>query len=472
DHDCAVAAHCAALDLEHLGRQRPLTQEERRRRDTSWAEATRRWAALDEMPQIWGRLRDRVAEIDDPRLTVNTVDDIRDNLPIRLVTIHAELALLLGQRDVGDAERQRKLIDQLVAAARPDTARVDAALRAVVAPVLRRIETTCEAARSASARDPADGCATGARALEQLRPAVRTVSAVLTPTHPTARAARDQLADTLNLCAVRQANATKITYNGAQIGFTAVLDLLKEAEKFACLAATTKLISENTGDIRQLHAQALQHGQGAAPRSTSPTTGPAPGPRTGSEIFAELRRSKRGPWSYIDRLCQEGYPNLAHDALALWGYFLARDPVVTKQINTLLAKPAPFVARMKRPPKRAMVLGCGVGIRSYRGEGTVGGGNVMAIQYLVLFFIPLIPIAAYLVSGDPPRTFDFVGKVPLGMGPRYWRKLLTAVSVITLAVLMFGGGGVALFWVMVLRIGIQVCKTTALRLNIRRSMAR
>jgi hypothetical protein len=475
DHDRAVAAHCTALDLEDTGRQRALTPEERRRRDSCWSEATRRWAALDDMPQIWERLHHRVTEIDDPRLPADTVDDILDGLPIRLATIHAELALELGQHDTVDAQRQRKLIDQLVAAARLDTARVDAALRAAVAPALARIDTICETTRKAATREPAAGCAAGTRALGQLRPLVETVGIVLTSTNPTVRDARDHVASTLNNCAVAQGDITINANSLSPAALLPVLELVKEAAKFACHAPTADQIRDNIGNYTRSYEFRVSQAQspGAVPPRAPSTPALPSGPRTGREIFAQLRSSKRGPWSYIDQLCREGRPNLAQDALALWGNYLARDPAAAKQINTLLAKPAPFVARMQRPPSRAMVWGCGIGSRSYQGEGTVGEGQAMAIQYLALFFIPLVHLGAYLITGNPPHAVRFVGKVPLGMDLRLRRKMLTLVIVITLTVIMFGGAFlVALLWILALRIGIYVCKTAVLWHNIRQSMTR
>ncbi|MGH3795775.1 MAG: hypothetical protein ACRDSP_12900 [Pseudonocardiaceae bacterium] len=478
-HDRAVAAHCAALDLEHAGRQRPLSAEERTRRDGCWAEAARRWATLADTPQIWDRLRVRVAEIDDPRLTADMVDDVREDLLIRLVTMHAELALDLAPHDEAEAQRQRGLIDRFIREAAQDTDRVDAALRAVLAPALRRIETTCRKARSAAGDEPADGCATGTRALDQLRPALGVVGAVLGPSHPTVRAARDQMAFTLNRCAIQQSNLMKSTDAGADVGFATVLSLLQEAKRFACLATTTNLITKNIDIVNQLHLLAAGRSRSSAPsvppRSPSPrSAAPVPpplDPRTGQAIFAELRERRRGPWAYVDQLCREGRPNLAHDALALWSTWLAKDRATTNEIDTLLAKPAPFVARMKRIPARATVLGCGVGIRHHR---RVQDGEDMMVQYLVVFFIPLIPLAAYLVRRAHPATFDIVGKVPLGMGPRLWRKLLTLAGMVTLAVVMFDGYAVifALLCMLVLRMGIHVCKVTALRTEIRQSMAR
>ncbi|MGH4023070.1 MAG: hypothetical protein ACRDRV_00625 [Pseudonocardiaceae bacterium] len=484
EHDRAVAAHCTALDFEHLSRQRPLTGEERARRDAGWAVAARRWAALDELPDLWVRLRERVGEIDDRRLTVEAVDDILDEVPMGFVAIHAQLALDLTQRDASEAARHRTLIDEFVQAAGLDAARVDATLRAVVAPALRRIETTCQKARAAAEQDRPNGCAPGTRALAQLRAALETVGAVLTPSHPTIRAARDEVASTLNVCAVYQSNITELTDRNATASFAAVLDLLKQAQQLACLATTTNQINNNIELVEELQDSVQRQGapsRSAPPRSapsrstpqrtTPPISATTADPRMGREIFAELRKNTRGPWPYIDRLCREGRPDRAHDALALWAYYLAKDPAVTRQAATLLAKPAPFVARMKRIPRRAMLLGCGIDLRSSRSINTT---EFTVVQYLTLFLIPLIPIAAYVATHYPPRRADYLGKAPLGMGLRYWRKLLTVTGVLALIVLMFDGSAIffALVYLLALRIGIQVYKCMRLYQDIKESMAR
>lgn len=474
EHDRAVAAHCTALDLEHLGRRRALTAAERNLRDDSWAQAIPSWAALIEEPRMWDRLHARIVAIDDPRLTTATLDDLLDDLPVRLLTIHAQLALDTALRNLQDAGRQRRLMDRFISEARLDTDAVDTALRDVVAPTVRRIEAGCEATRSAAVEDPATACTVGARMFTELQPALRAIDVILTATHPTARAVRDQVAGALNVCAVQHSNAAG-TDRRALAGLEAAVRLLMEAQQLANLVTTKNLINDNLHGIRE-QVRALtpvsRFQRDASPQSTPPRAWPAAGGqveddvRTGQEIVAGLRRMGRGPWSYVDQLCREGRPDLAHDALALWANFMAKNTEITRQVVTLLAKPAPFVATMKRRPKRSMVLGCGI---DFRGRHHLSADEFVVRQYLILFLVPLIPIAAYLIkakAGDVPR---FAGKVPLGMPLRYWRKFLTALFVIMLVILAYDGSAVfsALGIAVALRIGFQIYKALTLREKIR-----
>ncbi|MGH8917548.1 MAG: hypothetical protein ACRD0H_04280, partial [Actinomycetes bacterium] len=317
-HDRAVAAHCMALDLEHLGRQRPLTSVERQRRDASWSQATTSWAALIEDPRMWDRLHARIAEIDDPRLTSVTLDDLLDDLPVRLLTIHAQLTLDIAQHDPQDAGRQRRLMDEFISKAHLDTDVVDDVLRDIVAPVVRRIETSCATTRSAAVDDPATACAAGTRTLTELQPVLTAVDAILTVTHPTARAVRDQVAGALNVCAVQHSNAAG-TDHTALAGLEAAVHLLGEGRRLADLATTKNLINNNLRGIEDQIVNltpAPRSRHGSTPRYSTPrysTRGysspstqfgmPQQDPRTGQEIVAELRRIKRGPWSYVDQLC-------------------------------------------------------------------------------------------------------------------------------------------------------------------------
>ncbi|MGH3941987.1 MAG: hypothetical protein ACRDTG_25875 [Pseudonocardiaceae bacterium] len=478
EHDRAVAEHCTALDLEHLGRRRTLTASERRLRDESWAQAITSWAALIDEPRLWERLHARIVAIDDPRLTSAILDDLLDDLPVRLLTIHAQLALDMGLRNLSDAGRQRQLMDRFISEAHLDTDVVDDVLRDVVAPTVRRIEAGCETTRSAAVDDPATACAVGDRTLTELQPALTAIDVILTAPHPTARAVRDQVAGALNVCAVQHSNAAG-TDHRALAGLEAAVRLLTQAQRLANLVTTKNLINDNLHGIRE-QVRALtpvsrfqRDTVPSRPPKSTPTRPwtpashlPQQDPRTGQEIVTFLRQGRRGPWSYVDQLCREGRPDLAHDALALWANFMANDTEITRQVVTLLAKPAPFVATMKRRPKRAMVLGCGI---DFRGRHHLNAEEFVARQYLFLFLVPLIPIAAYLIkakAGDVPR---FAGKVPLGMPLRYWRKFLTAVFVITLTILMYDGSAVVstLGIAVGLRIGFQVYKFLTLREKIR-----
>jgi hypothetical protein len=68
-HNLAVLCHMAALDLEYQADQGRLADEDTRNRQTYWCLAYKRWKDLLSEEWFWGRLRARIRQLDDPRLT-------------------------------------------------------------------------------------------------------------------------------------------------------------------------------------------------------------------------------------------------------------------------------------------------------------------------------------------------------------------------------------------------------------------
>lgn len=71
-HDAAVRAHAQALDGAVT--DSPL-----------WTEAAEHWSAVLRRGAFWGHIRHRINALDDPRLTDDAIDTLRDELPRTLV---------------------------------------------------------------------------------------------------------------------------------------------------------------------------------------------------------------------------------------------------------------------------------------------------------------------------------------------------------------------------------------------------
>lgn len=204
NHDRAVEAHRTALDLE-LDGGTPAA------RDDAWRRALTMWAALLDEPAMWDRLEARVADIDDPQLTLDDIDVLRDCLPDLLLDINAQLAA-----DGHDPARQRALMGEFAMQARLGPERVEAALERTVAGVVGRVGRDCDAALE-EIQAGGSGLAALSRLDASVKPELATIRNVLGEQHPATVRTLDHAAETYRLCAVRHYNASDGTSGAGAI---------------------------------------------------------------------------------------------------------------------------------------------------------------------------------------------------------------------------------------------------------------
>lgn len=195
NHDRAVEAHRTALELELDGDDPGL-------RDDAWRRAMSLWAPLMNEQAMWNRLRSRVVDIDDPRLTLDDVDVLRETLPDLILDINARLAA-----DGHAPERQRALMGEFAARAGLGRDRVDAALERSVAGTVARVGRACDAAQVETAADGEAGLAVLSRLDASVKPDIDVLQQVLGARHAATVRTRDHAAETYRLCAVRHYNA-------------------------------------------------------------------------------------------------------------------------------------------------------------------------------------------------------------------------------------------------------------------------
>ena len=118
-----------------------------RRRGEQWEHALDRWKRLAAEERFWSRVQERVVELDDPRVTSETVSRLRTELPLALLAINADLAVRAAERsEVAETDRQ------LVLMRRWDAALVERAiLRALESPA--HDSSVCATRRGALAND-------------------------------------------------------------------------------------------------------------------------------------------------------------------------------------------------------------------------------------------------------------------------------------------------------------------------------
>lgn len=373
-HDDAVRRHCRVLEGQSLtapGRPEmpndPLGQQ--------WLVAVHAWARLLSGEEIWERARQRVNEIDDPRLTTGTVRRLRDRLPRHIVDVHLALAVKAAEEFGGEAaDRHLWVLDE----SSFDDDLIDAALRDVVRPAEDRVRAACEAADRVAETAPRDAVEAGHMLLEQTAAPLRSIAGMLGVDDPVTAAAHDEVARSANLCAVAYDNETETC--GPALG------LLPAARELARERTTIELIDRNMAII-------------------------------GRERVV----------SKVADLCKAGRVNTAADRLRTWRRH-TDDERLRDQIDAVLADP-----KVLRSPPYVPTTGSWFGWGAYLWgrRATSEPGKYVATHCFTAFFIPVMPMAAYLRD-----EMYFYGKVPLSMPARWWR-LVVLVLVVAVATQAF-----------------------------------
>jgi hypothetical protein len=119
DHDAAVRAHSAALDLEVKGED--LTDDELDELDRLWPEAGRLWGQLLRRAVFWDHVRSRIAALDERQLDESVIDALRDKVPLILIKPLIELAAASSDEQGWLADQARswtvvpsRVIDELL----------------------------------------------------------------------------------------------------------------------------------------------------------------------------------------------------------------------------------------------------------------------------------------------------------------------------------------------------------------------
>ena len=235
-HNLAVLTHAAALDLEALAASRPLDDQERTQRDLFWSWALTAWRELVDDEALWDRLRLRVRDLHDPRLTAGLLRRWRQALPTALLGINAQLAVRAAEAgQVDEARRQVDLISAVVAApplvAAPPSgdrpvrsaveialsanqeaawpAAAEEALRRAVEPVRARLKILCDTADTEANGNALGADAIAERLIDQAVPLLQVLDAVLPVGNPLRDGAHDEVALSLLGVTIAFGNASE-----------------------------------------------------------------------------------------------------------------------------------------------------------------------------------------------------------------------------------------------------------------------
>jgi hypothetical protein len=124
----------------------------------------------------------------------------------------------------------------------------------------------------------------------------------------------------------------------------------------------------------------------------------------------------------VRRAVERGNPHAIHRVL-WWGRLLGRLKAHRKTVDTLLAHRRLFLAPLRRMPVLSTVNG--IGAKLYGSSDEDGDRTYVKTHFLVFAFVPLFPLAQYLVR-DADRGWYFLGKVPMSAPVRFWNRLVVA----------------------------------------------
>ncbi|TDV35438.1 septum formation family protein [Actinophytocola oryzae] len=186
DHDAAVRAHCAVLDLE----ADPPLDDQLDDIERLWRESGRLWEQVLRRDGFWGHVRHRIAALDERQLDESVIDVLREQVP---VTLLRPLVVLATRADEGD---EGWLADE--ARRWPLPARiVDDELEGAVKPLYEEVESATTTARDHCLSDRPSRA--GEIILEEVVPRLERLTALVPPArHRRTGTARDGAAIVLN----------------------------------------------------------------------------------------------------------------------------------------------------------------------------------------------------------------------------------------------------------------------------------
>lgn len=234
-HDLAVLAHAVVL-------------EDAAASNSLWQVALSAWGKLLARERFWQAARARAELIGDPRLTGQTVDTVRADLPRKLLepTARAIGRLVRSQRD----DEATACLQAVASSGLPsdEVARARTLATATLRTELATAEAELADARSAFDRDTnASALRTAADRVADRATAVLGRLARLDPQSPEARIRADELAEALRLASIRLHNDADDTTGAANL-----------AQRAVSIAVSESVRGRLTTDVRMLWRLAAQ----------------------------------------------------------------------------------------------------------------------------------------------------------------------------------------------------------------------
>jgi len=257
-HNLAVVQHARALDLEAKAEKAALSPAEQQQATELWASAVAYWKTVAKAEELWARIEARVAQLDDPRVTRRSVQEMRHTLGTGLALVSATLAIRDAEAGSRSVERQRRVLDGWMrdAADGPglERAAVNEAIRRAIAPIQVRVSSLCASAKKAAEADPVHADRTARDLLAAAQPFIAVAQAGLPEDAPQRMALCDDVVGAVLSCQVDFANKTEDWRTSGEI--------LREADRISVPGDMQTRLREN---IRIVEKNASTGAQWCAP---------------------------------------------------------------------------------------------------------------------------------------------------------------------------------------------------------------
>lgn len=236
-HNNAVLYHTRALDLELLGKSGLLSNEQLMERDVCWVEALLRWRALINYEYFWDRLKSRVHDYGDPRLTSDIIQRLREYLPTALLIINARLAASATESGcLQDAERHLLIIRESGFVEKASFK----AIKCAVEPYVSRIRILSKTTEEELSSKPLEALTTIRTYFDNVRPLLNVVECLLEKNDSVYEGIHDEIVKCAMGAIFANANTVK--------DWKACLELIEEISVYGVSSAT----KDRLGELKQI----------------------------------------------------------------------------------------------------------------------------------------------------------------------------------------------------------------------------
>lgn len=251
-HNVAVYNHFYAIDCEWQFIENDMSEadspDDHAKMCKYWDAALERWEDLADDEDFWDVVKERVAVINDKRLTTGFIRRMRDEFPVAFDRINGDLAVEYAKLPDKHAETERHL--RYMNESHQGLDDVDATLDAIFDPIEREVDLlTRESIRVRNATP--HSALSAARTLLQNTEGIRKMAdEMLGKDHPKRRKIFDKIASECNFCQVAYGTKTKQWEECLKI-IKEVIPLACDEELIGVLNDNLKIVTQNFEDYKR-----------------------------------------------------------------------------------------------------------------------------------------------------------------------------------------------------------------------------
>lgn len=246
----------------------------------AWKASVFYWSRLHKKHEFWDVLTERIRDINDPRLGIDTAELIWKSLPLALLLLNAEFAVAAAEAgDFEQASVQKQLIDH----SGFEITCVRDAFRRKLEPLRQELERLCDSTREHALKTPENALDIVGQFFQAKKKYLQTFNYLLGLGDPLRDSSHDLVADAARACLVAYLNKTENWESGLPL-FEECLALANSNSLRSRLEEDYETLTRNVAGqraARRTQATAAPPRQGTAPQQSSPGRTPVPVSTTG-----------------------------------------------------------------------------------------------------------------------------------------------------------------------------------------------